>query len=983
MFLDGVPIDLLDPTWIRKNVTLVEQQSTLFQGSFLYNIALGKPEDDLGINDVAESAQFALLREVIDDFSMGFHSDIGRNGSRLSGGQRQRLAIARAHLRNTPIMVLDESTSALDHITRGLLITAVRQWRKGRTTIIVTHDLSQVESDDFVYVLSRGELIAEGRREELEDRIDIEHFTKSSAAATAATATTSEEYEAEEKPKLATVAENENVDRRSSKRDSMVINKRSSMIASAKPSRPLSMMPTMMFPSVFSTASSRVSAIGTVNGFSSLSGFGPSYSFTADFVDQRNPSEALRRRNNRLRPQQWPIVQEDSVKPPTPAKLAMFDEATMQLIESSGMTAVTNRMTTNRKGPRQSLTHRLSTMPPPLDEEANDKQPAIISKATITSLTGILGTVWPALTPRQRALYLLAFACAIVHAAGNPVFAFIFSRLLATLTVPGNQAHTQLKWSLAILGLALGDGVATYYMHYLLEHCGQKWADSVRETAMARLLAQPREYFSAEGASPGALVQILDRNAEEMRNLLGRFFVAIFVAMMMMIVAVVWSLVSCWELALVGLAMCPVAILVTRVYNTVGNVMERRSNVAHGAVGMVLTECFSSVRTVKALSLDRTFRRRYHAAGDVAIRTGIRRALYTGFLWGLSESIVLFTNTLLLYVAAVLIAKNAFSLKSVLVVVSQLTFGVAALTMIAAIIPQIATSRDTALELLALASLPATSHESTGIVRPDALGDITATDLDFSYAASPGARVLCDVSLRIPAGSAVAIVGPSGSGKSTLASLLLRLYPTPATPPGGLPRLALAGRDIAALDVAHLRARVALVPQTPVLFPATVLANIVYGLPLDSARSTLSAARAAARDAGVDAFIMSLPAGYDTMLGEGGAGLSGGQAQRVAIARALVRAPDVLLLDEATSALDYEAARGVRETLARLLRREQGRLTVVMVTHAREMMEMAGRVVMLEHGRVVDDGRFDDLVGGSGRFARLMRGGVWEGDVGG
>jgi ATP-binding cassette subfamily B (MDR/TAP) protein 1 len=236
--------------------------------------------------------------------------------------------------------------------------------------------------------------------------------------------------------------------------------------------------------------------------------------------------------------------------------------------------------------------------------------------------------------------------------------------------------------------------------------------------------------------------------------------------------------------------------------------------------------------------------------------------------------------------------------------------------------------------------------------------------------------------------------------------LLLKLYQTESRARGEPPALTFSGHDVNLLHTAILRSRIAIVPQRPVLFPGTIAENIAYGLPPSSPYTTPDNIRAAASAAGIDDFIASLPMGYRTLVGEGGTGLSGGQAQRLAIARAIVRRPDVLVLDEATSALDMESAGVVRDTVRKLVigdawQRSNGRrkgegkgkgkestggheevvagqrnMTVIIITHAREMMAVADRIVVLEQGTVVEEGLYEELRRRrKGPFARLLRGG--------
>jgi ABC-type multidrug transport system ATPase subunit len=219
-------------------------------------------------------------------------------------------------------------------------------------------------------------------------------------------------------------------------------------------------------------------------------------------------------------------------------------------------------------------------------------------------------------------------------------------------------------------------------------------------------------------------------------------------------------------------------------------------------------------------------------------------------------------------------------------------------------------------------------------------------------------RALLDrFDLAVAPGETVAIVGPSGAGKTTVFNLLLRFY----DPEAGAIRV--DGVDVRDLRFADLRSALAIVPQEPVLFTASVAENIRYGRP-DASEADV---RAAAETASALRFIEALPQGFATDLGARGVRLSGGQRQRIAIARAVLRNPAILLLDEATSALDAESELAVQQALDRLMK---GRTTLV-IAHRLATVQKADRIVVIDHGQVVDVGRHADLVRRDGLYARL------------
>ncbi len=229
--------------------------------------------------------------------------------------------------------------------------------------------------------------------------------------------------------------------------------------------------------------------------------------------------------------------------------------------------------------------------------------------------------------------------------------------------------------------------------------------------------------------------------------------------------------------------------------------------------------------------------------------------------------------------------------------------------------------------------------------------------VDFHYPSRPLQPALRDFTLSVAPGETVAIVGPSGAGKSTVFQLLLRYY----DPQGG--RIALDG--IATNDMAlnDLRQRIGIVPQDAVIFSTSALENIRYGKPDATNEETIAAAKAAfAHD-----FLMQLPEGYDTFLGERGVRLSGGQRQRIAIARAMLKNAPLLLLDEATSALDAESERMVQAALESAMK---GRTTLV-IAHRLATVQQADRILVLDHGTLVEQGTHAELVARGGVYARL------------
>ncbi|KAF2795693.1 P-loop containing nucleoside triphosphate hydrolase protein [Melanomma pulvis-pyrius CBS 109.77] len=966
IFIDGVSLEKLDTKWLRENVTLVEQHSVLFNGSIRRNIALAKHDEGITREDVEEAAKFALLQQMVQDLPDGLETLVGMKGGSLSGGQKQRVALARARLRDTPVLILDESTSALDYVTRSAILEAIRNWRSGKTTIIITHDISQILPTDFVYVLDRAHVVQRGYRKAIEVETDSIFRTFF---------TTEQEASGEG-------------DEPSDDETSEILSLYSVVWEDVSPAaRPTSAL---------------------------------------FFGEQLRGSFLSPIRRSLIVPNRRPSISSESENIPSDGSIALgaLKPPPVQTSASEALESLKNRAqrisrlssTRSNHGSQARVAIRPKSIrreaPAPLQIEdtaspskesrfrrRKQQEPLEISQKVVQQLTvmQIMRTVWPALPWHSRLAFVGAVVCTVIHSAATPTFAFVFSRLLSTFYTTENQQQSALRYALYILAIAVVDGLASYGFHFLFDACAQTWANTLKSEAMRRLLIQPREFFDRDENSVSRLAECLDQFAEEARNLPGRFAGIAIVIVTMIVIAVVWSLITCWKLTLVALGCGPILYAITAAFNAVSSRWETFANDADEEVGQLLHETFVNIRTVRCLALEDMFRKKYRETTFSALKVGMKRAIYSGSIFGLNYASVLFVSALLFWYGAYIVSTSEYGTTTIIQTFTILLLSVNHVNFIVSYIPQINTAKDAGSRLIRLARLPTNSHEHNGTIQLHTAGDIVLKNVSFAYPTRKDTQVLHDISFTIPRGSCVAIVGTSGSGKSTIAALLLKLYETTSSSKitSPTPDLTVSKHGIKTLHTATLRSRMAVVSQTPVLFPGTIAENIAYGVSPSTPQGSMISIRAAASSAGIADFIESLPQGYQTIVGEGGSGLSGGQAQRIAIARALARNPDILILDEATSALDVESAGIVRDTIQnlvmatkkderggsssraddRLARRD---MTVIIITHAREMMAIAENIVMLDKGRVVEEGAFDELKRRRGPFARLLRGDAGE-----
>lgn len=982
--LDGNSLQDLDVHWLRQQVTLVEQHSVLFNDSIRRNIALGIPDQRVGSAEIMSVVSFAMLQQMIHDLPDGIDTELGTQGNSLSGGQRQRMALARARLRDSRILVLDESTSALDYITRSNILQSIRSWRAGRTTIVITHDITQILPEDFVYVMDKAQVVQQGTRRTMEVELDspFHNFIND--------------------PERDDFSNSEEDDLDDDVYDLVGLYE-DSKIGLKTPSRP-------------SSAVLRQSGIFSPFMHADMNGsFSSSRRVSRDFSKE---------------------IATDSVKKP-PRPLTVVDQVTEQASPRQiplPLSAASDRPDTvssqvsklrpisfapsapTRILKRQSVLEEPSFRKTFRAKMARRKERRLreeISTDSIQELSiyGVLRTVWPLVDWTTRLALIGGLVCSLIHSAATPVFAYTLSLLFSTFYSIGNQRGLAQKYSLSILGIAAADGVAEYGFNFLFEVSAQKWATALRNESLKRILLQPREFFDQEENSVGRLAECLDNFAEEARNLPGRFLCILIIMVFTVAIGIIWAFAICWKLVLVAMGCLIVMFFITRVFHSISTRWEKRCNSASEVVGRILEETFVNIRTVRCLVLEDHFRNKYTNATSAALATGTKRAIYTGSIYGLNYSSAAFVTAFLIWWGGYLVSKKQFTSTDIITTFNVLMLSVSHANHIGFYIPQINVSKSAASRLMRLARLPQDSQELSGTEQLFTAGDIAFDNVNFSYPTRKNHQVLHNVSFDIQKGSCTAIVGGSGSGKSTIAALILKLYQTGTKPSRFNPDISVSKRDVKVLHTLTLRSRIAVVSQTPLLFPGTITENIIYGLDLSNSLTSDENVRAAAFAAGCEDFIDSLPFGYRTIVGDGGTGLSGGQAQRIAIARALVRSPDILILDEATSALDVESANIIRDTIQRLVRESRSPnpgtgwperldskseatkrlsarisqayqrrgMTVVIITHAREMMSVAEQIIMLDKGRVVEEGGYDELRRRRGPFSRLLKGEAGDG----
>ncbi|MEM9998284.1 MAG: ABC transporter ATP-binding protein, partial [Bacteroidota bacterium] len=411
-----------------------------------------------------------------------------------------------------------------------------------------------------------------------------------------------------------------------------------------------------------------------------------------------------------------------------------------------------------------------------------------------------------------------------------------------------------------------------------------------------------------------------------------------------------------WRLSLVVFATVPAVSLLTRWAGVTLRRLARRIQDELADTTAIAEEAIQGIRVVKAFAREPYEVARYGDGVEALFETSRRKVLFSSAFWSSVGMVFMMVIVGIFWFGGqeVLAGRlTAGDLVAFIFYALTIAGAVGTLARLYTTYSSAAGASERLFDLLDAVPEIADAPDAQALDEPR--GAVAFEEVSFAY--DDEVQVLRAVSFAVEPGQTVALVGPSGAGKTTLLNLIPRFY----DPTAG--RITFDGQDLRALSVASLRGAISIVAQDVQLFGRSVRENIRYGR-LDATDTEVEAAAQAANAHG---FITALPGGYDAEVGEDGVKLSGGQRQRLAIARALLRNPAVLLLDEATSALDAESEALVQEALTRLMR---GRTTFV-IAHRLATVRDADRILVLDHGQIVEDGTHDALVAREGLYARL------------
>ncbi|HSK21495.1 MAG TPA: ABC transporter ATP-binding protein [Longimicrobiales bacterium] len=540
--------------------------------------------------------------------------------------------------------------------------------------------------------------------------------------------------------------------------------------------------------------------------------------------------------------------------------------------------------------------------------------------------------------------------------AGERIEALL-ENTIGRLLVPGAdpmQAITALCIAIAIVFLF--KNIFDYLRQYLVVRLEQSVTRDLRNIVYGHLLELDLRFYNRTRA--GQIINRLTSDTDLLRTMVTKN-ISTFVTSVLQVVISIWVLLEIsWELTLLALVVMPMTFGIWRRLLAPLRRGDRRVLEQSGEVTSHLQETVSGVRQVKAAAAERFESVRFRNLTETYFGSVVRTERIRALASPLSETMGAVGTVLLLWFGGRMVVEGQLTAGAFIAFIAislKLYQPVKWLTKFPSMVQPGLSAADRIFEFL---DTPIEMVDSPGARQFESVRDaIRFENVSFSYTSD--APVLADVSLTARRGTVTALVGPSGAGKTTLVDLVARFY----DPTGG--RITIDGIDIRDYSVKSLRRRMGVVTQETVLFHDTVRANIAYALP----DATQDGVERAARAANAHDFIMQMPDGYDTVLGERGTRLSGGQRQRIAIARAILRDPPILIFDEATSALDSESERLVQEAIEHLL---EGR-TVFVIAHRLSTILNADQIVAMDGGRVVQRGTHDELLAEGGLYRKLYR----------
>jgi len=549
---------------------------------------------------------------------------------------------------------------------------------------------------------------------------------------------------------------------------------------------------------------------------------------------------------------------------------------------------------------------------------------------------------------------VIAALCMGMVAGLNAWRIYLVKPLQDEVFLKGNMAMLkQLLWEVPLISLLLG--FFSYAQNYLMAYIGQHATSDLRKKMFGHVQELSLDYFTA--TSTGKVLARFTNDLSALQTVIARTPIYFIRDGLTAICNIGLIFYLNWHFALLTLAVMPVSGIIIIVLGKTLRRVGRKGQEQMGDLYTVLQENIQAAPVVKAYNAEQKEIERFGKSNQRFLELGLRFAQADTLSSPLMEMVGALILSLLLWKGGADVVNKVWTPGSFLAFMVYAVMTYRPLKNFAELNAQLQlglASSERIFELLD--HQPSVKESANAMALSSFSHEITYENVTFQYATQER-PALHSIQLKVRTGEIVALVGSSGSGKSSLALLLPRFY----DPMSG--RILIDGTDIRTVTLASLRSQIGLVTQDVLLFNETIRYNIAYGRP----GASLDDVQAAAEAANAHAFIQRLPQGYETMIGERGVRLSGGERQRLSIARAVLKNPPIMLLDEATSALDAESERLVQEALERLMEHR----TAIVIAHRLSTVRRADRIIVLDHGRIIEEGDHSSLLSKQGTYYKL------------
>ena len=558
------------------------------------------------------------------------------------------------------------------------------------------------------------------------------------------------------------------------------------------------------------------------------------------------------------------------------------------------------------------------------------------------------------LKPYKFRLFVAAI-CTALASAGTVVLPWIIKDLVDQV-LSEKDAEKLTYIALSVVVIFLFRGFFFYGQSYLISYVGQRVVIDIRREVFKKIQRLSMAFYDKN--KTGTIMSYVTNDVNALQTGLVDNIVEMITEGVILVASIVAMIYLDWKLFLFSLCTFPVVIMFIDFFGKKIRASGGKIQGATADLTSVLQEVVSSARVIKSFVREDYEIDRFEAQNMHNFRAQMKYVKLSATLTPTIEFVAAIGVTMILWFGGNSVIDGditAGALVAFLTYAVNISNPIKRLSRVIANIQKALAAADRVFDVLDLPEL--IQNKPNAQLLPHVKGSVSFNNVSFAY--NTDEPILDDVSFSATPGQVVALVGPSGAGKSTVASLLPRFYDVT----GG--SIVIDGLDIRDVTMESLREQVGIVPQETMLFNGSVYDNILYGR-LDATEEEVMAASKAAN---AHNFISELPNGYDTQLGDRGVNISGGQRQRIAIARAILKNPQILILDEATSALDTESERVVQEALDRLM---VGRTSFV-IAHRLSTIKNADKILVMEKGKVVEEGNHDELMAKDGLYAHLYQ----------